>query len=144
MSGRVAMATTRVVLGAAGVAAAAYGTVTLLGLGTDNLLATLPWLLGAVVAHDAVLAPLVVLAGVLAAARLPGWVRDAAAASLVVLGTVTLAAFPALGRFGARPDNPTLLDRPYAAGWAALAALVLVAAGTTALVTRRRGGEHRG
>ncbi len=144
MTGHVAMVTTRVVLGVAGFAAAAYGTVTLLGLGTENLLATLPWLLGGVLAHDAVLAPLIVLAGVIAAARLPGWVRGAAAAALVVLGTVTLVAVPALGRLGARPDNPTLLDRPYAAGWAALAALLLVAAGTAALATRRRGGEHRG
>jgi hypothetical protein len=144
MTGNVVMATTRVVLGAAGLAAAAYGTVTLLGLGAENLLATLPWLLGGVVAHDAVLAPLVVLTGVIAAVRLPGWARGAAAAALVVLGSVTLAAVPALGRFGARPDNPTLLDRPYAAGWAALAALVLVVAGTAALATRRRGGEHRG
>jgi hypothetical protein len=144
VTGHVAMVTTRVVLGAAGLAAAAYGTVTLLGLGAENLLATLPWLLGGVVAHDALLAPLVVLTGVITAVRLPGWARSAAAAALVVLGTVTLAAFPALGRFGARPDNPTLLDRPYAAGWAALAALVLVVAGIAALVTRRRGGEHRG
>jgi hypothetical protein len=144
VTGDVAMVTTRVVLGAAGLAAAAYGTVTLLGLGAENLLATLPWLLGGVVAHDAVLAPLVVLTGVIAAVRLPGWARSAAAAALVVLGTVTLAALPALGRFGARPDNPTLLDRPYAAGWAVLAALVFVVAGIAALATRRRGGEHRG
>ena len=144
MTGHVAMVTTRVVLGAAGLAAAAYGTGTLLDLGAENLLATLPWLLGGVVAHDAVLAPLIALAGLLAAARLPGWAKGAAAAALVVLGSVTLAAFPALGRFGARPDNPTLLDRPYAAGWVALAALVLMAAGTAALASRRRGGEHRG
>ena len=118
--------------------------MTLLGLGAGNLVAALPWLLGGVVAHDAVLAPLVVLAGVVAAARLPAWARGAAAAALVVLGPVTLTALPALGRFGVRADNPTLLDRPYAAGWAAVAALVLVAAGTAALVARRRGGAHRG
>jgi hypothetical protein len=79
-----------------------------------------------------------------AAARLRGWVRAAAAAALVVLGPVTLAAMPAWGRFGARPDNPTLLDRPYAAGWAVLAALVLVVAGAGALASRRLGGAQGG
>ena len=42
---------------------------------------------------------------------------------------VTLVAVPVLGRFGARADNPTLLDRDYVAGW-----LVLAGAGR-----RRRG-----
>ena len=36
----------------------------------------------------------------------------------VVLGSVTLLAMPVLGRFGARPDNPTLLDRDYSVGLA--------------------------
>jgi hypothetical protein len=55
--GNGAILTTRVVLAAAGLAAAAYGLVTLWGLGGDNLLSALPWLLGGVVLHDAVLAP---------------------------------------------------------------------------------------
>ena len=47
----------------------------------------------------------------------PRSVRAPAAVALVVLGSVTLLAVPVLGRFGARPDNPTLLDRDYSAGW---------------------------
>jgi hypothetical protein len=34
-------------------------------------------------------------------------------------------AIPVLGRFGARPDNPTLLDRPYLTGWLVVAGLTL-------------------
>ena len=133
----------RLLLGGAGLAAAAYGLWELGRTGPANVVATLPWLVAVVVVHDAVLAPLVVLAGVVAAPRLPTWSRAAAAGALVLLGPVTLAAAPAIGRFGARPDNPTLLDRPYAAGWALLAALVLAGSGTAAVVARRR-GEPRG
>jgi hypothetical protein len=138
------MPATRAALGLAGLAAAAYGGLSLVRLGADNFVAALPWLVGGVLVHDALLAPAVVLAGVVAAARLPDWARGAAAGALVVLGPLTLAALPALGRFGARPDNPTLLDRPYAAGWATVAALVLAVAGAAALTARRRGGAHRG
>ena len=42
--------------------------------------------------------------------------RAPAVAGLVVLGSVTLLAIPVLGRFGARADNPTLLDRHYGVG----------------------------
>ena len=37
--------------------------------------------------------------------------------ALVVLVPVTLLAIPVLGRFGARADRPTLLDRDYWLGW---------------------------
>jgi hypothetical protein len=144
MSGHDSLVSTRLAFGAAGLAATAYGTLSLAGVGAENFLSALPWLLGGVVLHDALLAPLVVLVGVATAARVPDWARAAAAGALVVLGPVTLAALPAIGRFGARPDNPTLLDRPYAAGWAAVAALVLMVAGIAALVGRQRGGAHRG
>ena len=57
-----------------------------------------------------------------------------------MLVTVTLATVPVLGRFGALPDNPTLLDRPYLAGWSVLAGLVAagVVAATVARARRRR------
>ena len=64
-----------------------------------------------------VLAPLTIGAAV-AARLLPrapaGRGRRSA---LVVLRTVTVTAIPVLGPWGARPDNPTLLDRNYVAGW---------------------------
>ena len=46
----------------------------------------------------------------------------------MVLGAVTLLAVPVLGRFGAQPDNPTLLDRAYGPGWLVLAGLTVLLA----------------
>ena len=110
--------TARLALGGVGVLIGLYGVFRLLELGWDNLVATVVWLAGGVVLHDAVLAPLVVVVCALAvlALRSRAW-RAAAAGGLVVLGTVTLTAVPVLGRFGAKADNPTLLDRPYVVGW---------------------------
>jgi hypothetical protein len=94
-----------------------------------------------VLLHDAILAPLVLALLVLGAAVLPDWARPPAAAATVVLGSVTVMAVPVLGRFGARPDNPTLLDRPYGTGWLLFAGLVLGYACAWGLARRRRGGE---
>ena len=82
-------------------------------------------------------APLVVLAGLAVALRLPGPWRRALLWFVVVLGPVTLVAVPVLGRFGARPDNPTLLDRPYLLGYAVVALL----SAAIALVGLRRTRE---
>jgi hypothetical protein len=61
---------------------------------------------------------------------------------LLVLGSLTIMAIPVLGRFGARPDNPTLLDRNYTAGWLVVAGLTLVAvlAGMVSARTLRKTG----
>jgi FtsH-binding integral membrane protein len=98
------------------------------------------WLVGGVVVHDAVIAPLVLLLA-LAARRLPAAHRRATAVALVVTGSLSLLAVPVLTRLGARPDNPTLLDRPYLWSWAAL--LVLTAA-VVVLVGRRGTRETSG
>lgn len=132
----------RLVLGGLGVLLAAYGVLRLLELGWDNLVATVVWMAGGVVAHDLVLVPLSLLVGalVLLVLRARPW-RAATAAGLIVLGTVTVTAVPVLGRFGAKDDNPTLLDRPYVAGWLGL--VVLVALGTllTGWWAARRGAR---
>ena len=86
------------------------------------------------VAHDAFIAPVVVLLGVALLPRLPSWSRGPAVAGFVVLLTVTLTAVPVLGRFGAKPDDPWLLPRPYGALWLgfALAVVAVVVAGLAA------------
>lgn len=133
---------TRALLLAVGVVAGAVGVFELLAGGGRNLLSALTWLAGGVVLHDFVFAPLVVMLLVTGATVLPSWARSAAAAATVVLGTVTLMAVPVLGRFGSRPDNPTLLDRPYVAGWLVFAGLVLGCACGWAFVQRRREGRQ--
>jgi hypothetical protein len=134
------MTATRVVLGAVGVVVGLYGGWLLLSrTGTDQLVSAVVWLGGGVVLHDAVLAPVVVVAGVVAARLLPGVVRAPLAGVVVVLGSLTLLSLPVL--LGREPANPTLLDRDYTAGWLLVASLVVlvVACGTLVLERRRRG-----
>lgn len=134
--------TARLALGGVGVLIGLYGVFRLLELGWDNLVATVVWLAGGVVLHDAVLAPIVVVVCALAvlALRSRPW-RAAAAGGLVVLGTVTLTAVPVLGRFGAKADNPTLLDRSYVVGWFLLVVLVVLGTLLAGWSTARRERE---
>lgn len=134
----------RGVLLTAGLALGTVGALELLAEGRDNLLHAAVWLAGGVVLHDFVLSPLVVVLVVVAVAVLPGWARPAAATATVVLGSVTLMAMPVLGRFGARPDNPTLLDRPYVAGWLVFAGLVWACAVGWAWWMRPSSAQRRG
>jgi len=115
-----------------------YGAWRLWSVGVANLLSAVKWLIGGVVVHDGVLAPAVVITGVLMVRLLPRWSRAPLIVAGIVLGSVTLLAIPVLGRYGALPDNPSLLDRPYVAGWLVLAALVLASAAVAAIVLRAR------
>lgn len=138
--------TTRILVGLAGGIMVAYGAVLLAGRDLADLAGTAIWLAGGVLAHDALVAPATILVAALAARALPEPWRAPAAAALVVLGSVTLVAIPVLGRFGAQPDNPTLLDRPYWTGWAGFATLVLAAAAAAGALraARGRGGGEGG
>ena len=129
------MRAARLVLGAAGLAALAWGLVLVGGLGSQ-LVAVTVWVVGGIVVHDAVLAPVVIGLGLLAVARAPSWLRVPLVGLLVVLGPLTLVAVPVLGRFGARSDNPTLLDRPYWTGYLAVVALAVLATGAAAARSR--------
>ncbi len=131
----------RGLLGLTGVCAGLWGAWLLLGPdgpGAADLVSTAIWLAGGVLLHDVVLAPLALLLGFVALRVLPGPWRAAAVGGLVVLGSVTLLAIPVLGRFGAKPDNPTLLDRAYGPGWLVVAACVVAGSVVVALVRRRR------
>lgn len=118
----------RVVLLLGGGLATAYGALLLLDR-PDDLVGVALWLGGGVLAHDALLAPLVIAGCAAGVALLPVWARGPVAGGLVVLGSVTLLAVPVLGRFGARQDNATLLDRSYGAGWLLLAGLTCAVVG---------------
>jgi hypothetical protein len=128
---------TRVTIGALGVLVGMYGGWLVLSRGHDLLNLGL-WLAGGVVLHDGVLALVVLAVGTVVVRMLPRSARAPAVVGFVVLGSVTLLAVPVLGRFGARSDNPTLLDRDYTVGWLVLAGLVLVGVVTASLVGSRR------
>jgi hypothetical protein len=127
----------RLSLGVAGVLAVVYGGWLVLSRGHD-LVDLVLWLAAGVVLHDAVLAVVVLALGALAVRVLPRAARAPAVVGFVVLGSATLAAVPVLGRFGARADNPSLLDRSYWAGWLVLATITLVAVLVASLVRSRR------
>ena len=131
-------------VGGLGVLAGLYGAYFLLQRGWGNLYATAQWLVAGVVLHDFVLAPLTIVLAAVALRVLPGRLRPAAAVVLVIVGTVTVMAIPVLGRFGARSDNATLLDRSYWGGWVVFVAVVLVGVAVWTLLTKRSAGPARG
>ncbi len=133
------MRVTRLFLGAVGIVLVAVGVFHLMGSAFSDLLAIIVFLAGGVVAHDLVVAPLVVLVGALLVPRLSVRWRAPVVVGLVVVLSVTLVGVPVLGRFGAKPDDPWLLPRSYGVLWLAFAALVAVLVAVAALVRRRRG-----
>ena len=138
------MRAVRVMVLAVGVAGATYGLWLVLGLGLGQVAGVLGWVVAGIVVHDGFVAPVVVVIGVAVAVRAPTW-RVPLLWTVVVLGPLTLVAVPVLGRFGARPDNPTLLDRPYWLGYAAVVVLVVGAIGVTRRAlgsTRTTEGDH--
>ena len=114
------MRATRVLLGTAGIVMVLVGAYHLYDIstrGASRVVSIAVWTVGGVAVHDAVIAP------------------------LVVLGSVTLLAIPAFGRFGAREDVPSLLNRPYGVLWLGFAALVVAVVVAAALLRRRRTGS---
>ncbi|MFD7278436.1 hypothetical protein ACFV80_15645 [Streptomyces sp. NPDC059862] len=93
------------------------------------------WLGGAVVLHDGLLVPTVLLLGLLIsrARRLRPILRGA----LLTGGCLTLIALPLLLRPG-RPANPTVLPRDYWVSWSMALALTLAVAVPVAWVLRCR------
>jgi hypothetical protein len=129
----------RVGIGAVGVVVGLFGGWLLLTRqDLDQLGSAATWLVVGVILHDAVLAVVTLALAAIAVRLLPREARAPAVVGFVVLGSVTLLAVPVLGRFGARPDNATLLDRAYVTGWLVLAALTLLAVVVATLVRRRR------
>jgi hypothetical protein len=127
----------RWVLGGSGLAALGYGAL-VLAERPDDLLAIGTWLAGGVILHDLLLAPFVIAICLLGARVLPHRHHLPGVLVLAVFGSVSVVAIPVLGRFGAKPDNATLLDRHYLLGWLLIGALTLLA---SVLVTRRTTGE---
>ena len=132
----------------AGLAIGLFGTWSLLRLGLSNLFWTVAWVGGGILLHDIVLTGVTLGLFALGLFVLPPCARTPFAVGLVVLGCVTVMAIPVLGRFGARPDNPSLLDRSYGTGWLVLAGIVAVGVIAASAVTQRRreaarvDGEH--
>lgn len=126
------MRAARLALGALGLALLATGAVWLLRLPLPQLAAVGGWVAGGIVVHDGVLVPLVLLGGALVGHRLGRRGRGAVLRLVVLVGPLTLVAVPVLGRFGAKADNPTLLDTPAVPGYVVIVLGAAVASGVAA------------
>ncbi|KUN03564.1 hypothetical protein AQI95_24090 [Streptomyces yokosukanensis] len=120
----------RLLAGAAGLALMGVGASLLLDRQQD-LMGVLEWLGGAVVLHDALLAPLVLLVGLV---LVRGGVRGPIRGALLVGGALTAVALPVLLRPGPRA-NSTVLPLDYPRNW--LLTLVAVATFTVLLVVAK-------
>ncbi len=120
----------RITLGAAGVALIAVGLFFLLPL--PGLWGVVVWFGGAIALHDAIIGPIVLLAGLLVA-RLPD--RAVVRGALITMGALVLVTLPVLLRPGPSP-NPTALALPY--GRNLLICLGVTAVVAVALVLIRR------
>ncbi|WP_063991981.1 MULTISPECIES: hypothetical protein [unclassified Streptomyces] len=141
------MRTVRYGVGAAGIALMTFGGALLWD--GPRPWSTALWLAGGVLVHDGLLAPLVLAVGAVAgilAGRPP---RGVPRAALIVAGSLTAVALPAL----LRPDgvaNATVLPLDYSRNW--LLAMAAVAVTTTGYAgaragarwARRSGGAGRG
>jgi hypothetical protein len=96
--------------------------------------------LGLAIVHDLVLAPVVVMVGVVLRRALPRAGRGALVGCLVVSAIVVLFSIPFVARWGAQPDNPSFLPRNYSFGVAAV--LAVVWAVTAAVVLGRSRGAR--
>lgn len=133
----------RWVLGAVGTALAAYGAwLALTRQDLGQLVEIGIWLAAGAVAHDALIAGAVIVVSLLGRRLLPRSAHVPAVVALLMWGAITLAVIPMLGRFGARSDNPTLLDRPYLGSWLALSAATVVVVALVSVWRARRAGHN--
>lgn len=133
----------RIAIGLVGIAMGAFGALRFLQLDFPDIVNAVLWLAGGVVIHDGIIAPLTVGLTVLATRVVPASARTRVTVALIVLATVTITAIPVLGRFGARPDNPTILPRNYLLGWLVFATLVVLVALVSGPVMQRVRGRGK-
>lgn len=101
------------------------------------------FLLGGALAHDLILAPAVLLAGVLIARRVGGRWRAPLQSALFISATLVLFTYPQLRGYGRALRNPTSLPHNYAANLTAVVAAVVVGTTIVALVSASRVGQKR-
>ena len=106
----------------------AFGVVGLLRNATQTLPGDwLAWVVGAVLVHDVIVAPVVLACGFLLARLVPASSRGVVQATLAVCATVALMSVPVLVAAGRRADNPSLLPHDYARNLAIVLAAILAA-----------------
>lgn len=105
------------------------------------------WVVGGLIAHDAIVAPAVVIASFLLARLLPAAIRGGIQATLAVCAVLVLMSYPVLNAAGRDPNNPSLLPLDYPRNLAIVLAIILVGGVTLTLLRaalRRRDAAASG
>ncbi len=135
------MSAVRYGLGAIGVVVGLWGAWLIFGTADVSDFVNIGlFLAGGIIANDGIIAVVALVFGFIAMRLLPKPARGPAAVGFVIVGTVALVAIPVVGRFGARADNSTLLDRDYTTGFGVLAAVVLIPLAVAAVYRMGRTG----
>ena len=120
---------------AIGWAVIAWGVIGIFANSLDTRPANLArFVVGGALLHDLVVAPLVIVAGVLLVRAVPGRIRAPVQAALIVSAIIALFAYPLVRAYGLAANNPTSLPHNYTlnlllvlgAVWAATAVAVIV------------------
>lgn len=93
---------------------------------------------GGALLHDLVVAPLVILAGVLVARSVPARARAAVQAALVVSATVALFSYPLVRAYGLAANNPTSLPHNYFANLLVVLGVVWAIAAVAVILRLRK------
>jgi hypothetical protein len=124
---------TRWALYAVGAAVAGWGVISLV-TGSGVPLTEARFGIAVLLGHDALLAPLAIGVGVLAARWVPRRARAYVQAGLLVSAVVTLVALPFVIGAGRQPDEPSSLPLDYGRGLLVTLAAVWVGVGAAAAV----------
>jgi hypothetical protein len=111
------------------------------GLLDVRLRPMLTWMIGAIILHDVVLAPLTLATGRGLRGIRPRVLRAPLQVGLAATLLVTLLAFPLVRGYGARPGDPSRLPLDYAVGYGALLGVIWLACAAWAWRRGRRGGD---
>lgn len=116
----------RIAVGVAGAAGIGYGL--LLALTTfrrwPDVIAAALWFGLPPVVFDLLLVPVIGLLGTLVAARAAGPWKAPLIVGMIISSALLVIAAPFVSGIGRRPDNPSLLDRPYLLGTAIALAVI--------------------
>ena len=138
------MTRTRLMLGIAGGALMAYGAWRILGTAQLTRPRTLAlWLVGAVVVHDGVLAPMTMTIGYVLGKIFRPRGRRYVAGALVTAAMLTAVAAPLVHRRGRGPAGSTLETRDYASNLVLLLAAVALVSTVAYLVRVLRDGRRQ-
>lgn len=96
------------------------------------------WFVGGALVHDLIVAPIVIGVGLLVA-LVPRRFQGPVQGALISSAIVGITAFPFVGGFGRRSDNPSALPNDYAAGLLWVLAVIWAVAGAWILWRLRKG-----